>query len=59
MQVTLSADGGSGLQLVLGAGRGARGGLPDFPQLVAGRLEPFHRVVLVLSLSGRPAARPS
>jgi hypothetical protein len=54
VQVTMSDSARSGFQLVLADGRSGPGGLTDFPLLSGGWLRPFHRVVLIVTVSGRP-----
>jgi hypothetical protein len=54
IEVSSSADSGCGFQLVLDVGRGNPSGLVDFPQLVSGKLGPFQRMVLILTVRGRP-----
>jgi len=54
VQVTHAADAGSGFQLVLRAGRGGPQDLLDFPLLRSGQLDAFRRIVLLLTLGGRP-----
>ncbi|MET0494514.1 MAG: hypothetical protein ABW000_15440 [Actinoplanes sp.] len=53
--VTHAADTGSGFQLVLRVGRGGGTDLVDFSPLRGRHFGAFHRVVLVLTLDGRPA----
>jgi len=54
IQVTHTANAGSGFQLVLRAGRGGPADLLDFPQLRGGQADAFRRVVLLLAVAGRP-----
>jgi hypothetical protein len=54
VQVKLVESGRSGFQITLAAERAGAGSVADYPLLTRGRLERFHRVVLVLVVEGRP-----
>jgi hypothetical protein len=54
VQVTESDSGRSGFQITFADGRTGLGGLTDFPLLEGGSLEPFHRVVLIVTFHGKP-----
>jgi hypothetical protein len=53
-EVTTSDSGRSGFQLVFAAGRSGRADVVDFPLLLMPLLQPFRRVVLVVTFGGMP-----
>ncbi|MBO3749204.1 hypothetical protein J5X84_24260 [Streptosporangiaceae bacterium NEAU-GS5] len=54
VQVTTSDSARPGFQIVVADGRSGPGGLVDYPLLMDGSLDPFNRVILIVTFRGTP-----